>query len=459
MGIRQFMGKLGNASQAFIRHDYKKACYRAFLADFPIDEIKEYFASVPLAIGGKEIKGKDLYSLLWSDHAEIPMYYDYALDNALEPFLVAKGKNVREYMNRVLWLNNQSTYIPGKVLLTWFYPKLEHFFDSLDSRDMVFPLITLFTENYLPKHIHRRVKKWQDGEWSKSIQVFIGDKDFEEYLEWDYEFIAGPQILNGPVMFGMPPFEKFSMIADTRLPERIIWVEDHKPEFLGNEMLIGGKAVGRRKAFGQFCREREIDLSRFNPPELEGFEVLENYWCPLRKRIVLHRDCLYGAPVFLNQVEHRRIAVQSKGLLSNLITDITREAAAHKDALTGKHLELLASLAGSSHFVYHPEDESLTLNDAYFAKGIPAKIMRSLLIAYTEQGKRDFEYRFLKRDFEISLGQKNSNFEVRFYRLVEKLQSESRGVRIEKTGRGRFRISVDGEFSYREETHPAAETA
>jgi hypothetical protein len=84
--------------------------------------------------------------------------------------------------------------------------------------------------------------------------------------------------------------------------------------------------------------------------------------------------------------------------------------------------------------------------------------MKSLLEAYARTGKQEFEYRDFKRDFEISLGQKNPNFEVRFYRLVEKLRVESQGVRIEKTGRGRFRFSVDGEFGYREESSMDAGT-
>lgn len=445
------MGRLGNSSRTLIRHDYKKACYRAMLSEFPIDAVKAFFSKVPLIVEGREIKGRELYSLLWADNAEIPIYFDNALDNALEPYLLEMGMDAAAFMDKVLWLNNQSTYIPGKVLLTWFYPKMEALFDSLDSRDMIFPLITLFTENYLPGHIHRRIKRWQEGEWTKSVQVFISDQSFAEFVEWDYEFIAGPQIIHGPVMFGMPPFERFRMLADTRNPEQIVWSESDRPAYSGDGLVLGGQAAGRRASFHAFCREREIDLSRFNPPDLQGVVMTKDYVCPKRKRVVLHEGCFYGAPLFLNSVEHRKIAQQGMGLLANLVADIAREDASHKDALAAKHRELLTSLAGASHFVYYSDDESLMLNGAYFTKGIPAKIMKSLLNSFATEGKQEFEYRDLKRDFEISLGQKNSNFEVRFYRLVDRLQAESQGVRLEKTGRGRFRLSVDGEFSFREE--------
>jgi hypothetical protein len=72
---------------------------------------------------------------------------------------------------------------------------------------------------------------------------------------------------------------------------------------------------------------------------------------------------------------------------------------------------------------HRPErgDESIVLNGEHLTKGVPAKILRSVLAAYTREGRTVFEYRDFKRDFDISLGQKNSNFEIRFYRLMEKL--------------------------------------
>jgi hypothetical protein len=151
---------------------------------------------------------------------------------------------------------------------------------------------------------------------------------------------------------------------------------------------------------------------------------------------------VYGAPFYLHTVEHRKLKHLTKVLLSSIIADLVREDEVRKDDLEAKHLALLASLSGTLELRYFPADESLTLNGNHFTKGIPAKILKYLVEAYLQEGRRDFEYRDLKRRFEITLGQKNSNFEVRFYRLIEKLESEPIGMRIEKTGRGRFRLVV-----------------
>ncbi len=444
------MGKLGNSNAALIRHDYKRACYRAMLAEFSTEEVVEFFTASPLIIDGKEIRGAELFGLLWKEKGKIPIYWDIHTDNMIEPFLIRKGREVNPVLRKILWLNNKSTYIPGKILLTWFYPKLEALFDSVDSRDMVFAIIALFTENYLPKHVHRRIKRWEEGEVVKSIQVFISDTDFAEFIDWDYEFIAGPQIMIAPVMFGMPPFEEFGMIADTRHPESVIWDKSIVATRENGKLLMNGRPFGKPVSFHGFCKARDIDLAKYHVPDMEVDLLETDYFCPMRKRIVLHKGCVYGAPVFLNWVSHRKMNIQGKGLLDYFISDLAREEDFQDDELEKRHIALLAHVAGCAVFHYHPSDESITLNGIHFTKNIPAKILKYLLESYQRDGKSEFEYRELKRLFEISQGQKNSNFEVRFYRLVDKLKEECPAIRVEKTGRGRFALRVTGIVRFQE---------
>lgn len=43
-------GRLGNTNSVLIRHDYKRACYRAMLAEFSTEEVVEFFTALPLII-------------------------------------------------------------------------------------------------------------------------------------------------------------------------------------------------------------------------------------------------------------------------------------------------------------------------------------------------------------------------------------------------------------------------
>lgn len=441
-------GRFGNTNQTLMRHDFKRAYYRVLLSEFEPEDIKSLLSQTPLEIAGKRFSLTEVCELLWQDRGKVPFAWDCATDNDLEPFLVSKGRTMEWFMNKVLWLNNNSSVIPGKVLLSWFYPKLESMFGALDARELLFPLITLHNENWMPNVTSRRVKKWEDGEWIKSVLVFIHDSTFAERLDWDFDSIAGPQFLAVPGMLAMPHFERHVMISDTRHVERVIWNEADAPSYSGDSMLIRGGIYGKRRSFSSFCRNADIDLGKFAPPDPPVIEMERDYFCPLRKRTVLYAGCAYGAPVYLHSIEHRKIAQMKKDLLRNIVSDLVREDEMKMDDLESRHQSLLAILKETHYFRYFQSDESLTLNDVSFIKGISAKILKYLLEAYLIDGRRTFEYKELKRQIEITLGQKNPNFEIRFYRLMEKLDSDSPGLRIERTGRGKFRIVTQGDIHF-----------
>jgi hypothetical protein len=431
-----------------IRHDYKRAVYRVFLQEFPPEVVREYFSLVPLEIDGRVISGKALFEALWRKKSLVPSSWEIRTDNLLEEFLLAKGKEPAELMPKILWRNGGRAPIPGRLILSWFYPKLEALFSSVDTREMCIGLITTVTENWLPGIVHRRIRKRERDGWIENTMAFIADPKFTFYLDWDYEFIAGPQMIEAPKIVGLPPFEQFGMLADTRSPEHIVRVAEDRPVHVNGLLHIRDQVAGRIMDFSEFCAINGLDVSKYDPPDLEVAVMDKDYICPIRKRIVLHAGCAYGAPFFISWLEHRKLASTKQSLLTKLVADIAREEMDDEEELERKHRELLATLAIHSDFVYHADDESMSLNGRHFVKGIPAKILRNLLQAYLQAGKLEFEYRDFKRDFEISLGQKNSNFEVRFYRLVDKLAEQGACLRILKTGRGTFALKVDGEVTF-----------
>lgn len=452
------MKKTSDFDSCLIRHDYKRAVYRAMLSELPPGEIIEFFHFAPLIVDGEQVQGKRLFDLLWAEKGKITCEFDYRLDNHLERFLISKNRDTASILKKVLWLNNNSTHIPGKILLTWFYPKLESIFDSVDTRDMVFSMITIFTEKWLPNHIHRRVMRREEGDWVHSIMMYHVDPFMPCVLDWDLELIAGPQIINSPLMFALPPFEDYEVVSEYRRPETVVWVPEDRPVARDGLWFIQDEEYGREESFSKFCGEKEIDLSRFGLEDRMVMVCGRDYFCPIRKRVVLHAGAAYGAPTCMSSVRHRKLKDTRKGGMGVFIQDMVQEELISDSDLDGKHEALIALLSKDPRFEYHVADESLSLNGRHFTKGVPAKILKYLFEAHLHEAKSDFEYRELKRIFEITQGQKNSNFEVRFYRLVEKLNDECPAIRIEKTGRGRFSLRVTGGLQYRETT-PAGEVA
>jgi hypothetical protein len=427
--------------------DFIKSIYLNLLEAFPDEVVIAFWDAHPLHINGRQLSTHELLAHLWQEKAMVSLVWSNSAYQDLEPLLVTHNITFLEFFRKLLYRNNNSTFIPGRFLLKWFYPVMKRIFHA-GPRDMMIQLIPFFSANAFPHSIARRVKKWVDAEWTNSVMIYISDDTFLETIHFDAEIAYGEQIRACPGVMGLPPFEEIGIIAETRPLEMVLW----KGQVIESEGIatLDGQIIGHRLDFESFCREKEIDLSAFNVPATSGILIEKDYSCPIRKRIVLHAGCIYGVPVHLLTIRHKRLKDFSRDVLTTMVFDLEEDQPPLAKRLQARHEALLTKLQKKVLFKYFPDDESITLNGEHFMKGISAKILKSLITAYIKDGRCEFEYREFKRDFEISLGQKNANFEVRFYRLVEKLKEECPSIAIKKIGRGRFTLKVSSKVSYEE---------
>ena len=88
-------------------------------------------------------------------------------------------------------------------------------------------------------------------------------------------------------------------------------------------------------------------------------------------------------------------------------------------------------------------DDSVFIDNDYLIKGVAGAIFCKLVADFTENGRTDFTNRELRLDPRIRLPDVTDNLEARLILLVRRLAERGTEVRIEKTGRGRFRLAVD----------------
>ena len=89
---------------------------------------------------------------------------------------------------------------------------------------------------------------------------------------------------------------------------------------------------------------------------------------------------------------------------------------------------------------HYAVDDSVFLDGEYLIKGVAGAIFWKLAREYVDQGRYEFTNREIRLDPAVRLPRHAENLEARLVLLQRRLAERGGTIRIEKTGRGRFRL-------------------
>jgi hypothetical protein len=92
---------------------------------------------------------------------------------------------------------------------------------------------------------------------------------------------------------------------------------------------------------------------------------------------------------------------------------------------------------------HHSQQDAVFLDNDYLIKGVAGAIFRKLVADHLADGRMEFTNRELRLDASLKLPDIADNLEVRLLLLQRRLDERQAPVRIEKTGRGRFRLKLE----------------
>jgi adenylate cyclase len=130
--------------------------------------------------------------------------------------------------------------------------------------------------------------------------------------------------------------------------------------------------------------------------------------------------------------------------LGSAIAALTADSQQEPEAIVKPPRRIEPSARDTVRVRHFAENDSIFVDDAYLIKGVAGSILWTLLTDYVEAGRTEFSNRELRLDARLRLPDINDNLEARLILLERRLIDRNAPVRLVKTGRGRFCLTVDG---------------
>jgi len=254
--------------------------------------------------------------------------------------------------------------------------------------------------------------------------------------------------------------------AGRQRPARLFMVASYGYEAsgLGSEIPLGNGVIGVAAA-----HRAPIRISHFTAEYAYGRAIREEIRASELAEQLESEIPLPGLPAPRSQLAVPIVvADQVVGVLYAESAEDKRFSFEHEDLLVALGAQLGASiamlrLAAESHdpaptepppagappagapvrLRHYTVNDSVFIDDEYLIKGVAGAILWKLAREFSAGRRTEFTNRELRLDPSLHLPDISDNLEARLILLSRRLQERSPGLRIVKTGRGRFRFEAD----------------
>ena len=387
--------------------------------------------------------------ILHSTHAKVPTEYVMRVLLALEPFLLKNDCTLDVFVERLY----SAKFLGGnlvpysKIARMWspFFGKIPKRMDFRHGFLRVIQWTCRITSRSCRIDI---VKQKKTGDSFQDVLLFTLDNTFSKTLPpFDCDIWIGYRVKTQPVVIGLSEYESVKSLCDARpiseiVPESAVCYQ--------NETVEIGGLIGLRFTFREYLEKNEINLKKYQIGlDSEVVEMQDDYFCPIRKRVVLHKGCAYGAPVHLFQIDYSKSKSRgSAGKIASFTMKMVEREQSLLRHIDSLHSEFLKQIHPAFAFHFSVNEQMMFVNGRYLTRNVPAKILSKILQEYSQHGTVEFERKIFLTDEDIVSDRKNPNLERRFELLKSALTAKCPSVSFERPQRGIIRFVPLGSITF-----------
>lgn len=272
-------------------------------------------------------------------------------------------------------------------------------------------------------------------------QKCCSDNEGAVAISIEYSFAYLAVIL--PVVFCIPPFFKYKVHMHEQEINDVIWNEQWV-DYKHGKLYIDDELYGLGKDFDfPELEKNDSSLHSYLEKPFRAILLIKDYVCPVRKRVVLKKGDVYGAPFSIvtitDQVKHTKIRV-----VEAILHEYSR------DNFEGKQQELIKSLRCPVTIIYDKIMQVVFVNNTFTISGVQAKIFITIIKLYVEKKRNVFEWRDLAAYDDLICDPYSTGLSTRLNRLMDTLKQSDCGCMLKKVTRGKYLLECKKYINYLE---------
>jgi adenylate cyclase len=159
-------------------------------------------------------------------------------------------------------------------------------------------------------------------------------------------------------------------------------------------------------------------------------------------------------PVRFTEADQANLSVLASMVANAIEAERLRERSEEPGPAAGA--SAARTTEATTHVRFFAVDGSTFLGGEYLIKGVAGRILWSLLGHYDREQRTEFTNKEIRLDPSLELPEFRDNLDSRLLLLKRRLDEQHAPIRIEKTGRGRFRLVVETRVRLDDAAAPSA---